>query len=165
ETIHSERLIVGKPDTQTPIFSDEMETIVFHPFWGLPNSIKVKEILPGLIRGTNVLARNDLRIQYRGRDINPASVDWRRTDIRNFHVYQPPSERNVPAVVKFLFPNKRPVYMHDTPTKHLFNSSRRMFSHGCLRVRAPLKFAELLLSQDKGWDRARVDWLVKRGTL
>lgn len=164
EPIHEERLIVGKRDTQTPIFSDEMETVVFHPFWGVPNSIKVKEILPGLIRGSNVLAQNDLRIQYRGRDIDPGSVDWRRTDIRNFHVYQPPSERNVLGVVKFLFPNKHAVYMHDTPTKHLFKSAQRMFSHGCMRVRDPLKFAEILLSHDKGWDRARVDGMVKRGS-
>jgi murein L,D-transpeptidase YcbB/YkuD len=163
ETIHSERLIVGKPDTQTPIFSDEMETIVFHPFWGVPNSIKVKEILPGLIRGGNILERNNLRIQYRGRDIDPARVDWRRTDIRNFHVYQPPGPSNVLGVVKFLFPNKHAVYMHDTPSKHLFANSQRMFSHGCVRVRDPLKFAEILLAYDKGWDRSRVDWVVKRG--
>jgi murein L,D-transpeptidase YcbB/YkuD len=161
--IHSERLIVGKPDTQTPIFSDEMETIVFHPYWAVPNSIKVKEILPGLIRGTNILERNNLRIQYRGRDIDPWSVDWRRTDIRNFHVYQPPGSGNVLGVVKFLFPNKHAVYMHDTPTKHLFARPQRMFSHGCMRVRDPLKFAEILLAYDKGWDRSQVEWLVRRG--
>ncbi len=163
KAIHTERLIVGKRDTQTPIFSDEMETIVFHPYWGVPNSIKVKELLPGLVRGSNVLARNDLRIQYRGRDIDPSRVDWARTDIRNFHVYQPPSSRNVLGVVKFLFPNKHAVYMHDTPTKHLFKASQRLFSHGCMRVRDPLKFAEILLAHDKGWDAGRITGLVKRG--
>ncbi len=163
KAVHTERLVVGKADTQTPIFSDEMETIVFHPFWGVPNSIKVKEILPGLVRGNNVLARNDLRIQYRGRDIDPSSVDWRRTDIRNFHVYQPPSGRNVLGVVKFLFPNKHAVYMHDTPTKNLFSASQRTFSHGCMRVRDPLKFAEVLLAHDKGWNEGRVASLVKNG--
>ncbi len=163
KTVFAERLVVGKADTQTPIFSDEMETIVFHPFWGVPNSIKVKEILPGLVRGTNVLARNDLRIQHRGRDIDPRSVDWRRTDIRNFHVYQPPGGKNVLGVVKFLFPNKHAVYMHDTPTKNLFNASQRTFSHGCMRVRNPLKFAEVLLAYDKGWSESRVVSLVKNG--
>jgi murein L,D-transpeptidase YcbB/YkuD len=163
KTVFTERLVVGKADTQTPIFSDEMETIVFHPFWGVPNSIKVKEILPGLIRGTNVLARNDLRIQYRGRDIDPWSVDWTRTDIRNFHVYQPPGGKNVLGVVKFLFPNKHAVYMHDTPTKNLFSASQRTFSHGCMRVRNPLKFAEVLLAYDKGWSEGRVLSLVRNG--
>jgi murein L,D-transpeptidase YcbB/YkuD len=161
--IHTERLIVGKRDTQTPIFSDEMETIVVHPFWGVPDSIKVKEILPSLARGGNVLAKNDLRIQYRGRDIDPASVDWTRTDIRNFHVYQPPGSSNVLGVVKFLFPNEHQVYMHDTPSKSLFSASQRMFSHGCMRVRDPLRFAEILLSEDKGWNEGRVASLVKSG--
>ncbi len=163
EPIHTERLIVGKRDTQTPIFSDQMETIVIHPFWGVPDSIKVKEILPGLVRGGNVLAKNDLRIQYRGRDIDPASVDWTTTDIRNFHVYQPPGSSNVLGVVKFMFPNKHQVYMHDTPSKSLFSASQRMFSHGCVRVRDPLRFAEVLLSEDRGWDMARVTALVKSG--
>ena len=163
EAIFTERLIVGKADTQTPIFSDEMETIVFHPFWGVPDSIKVKEILPGLVRGSSVLERNDLRIQYRGRDINPASVDWSRTDIRNFHVYQPPGGRNVLGVVKFLFPNKHAVYMHDTPTKNLFQASKRTFSHGCMRVRNPLEFASVLLAKDKGWNDSKVKATVKNG--
>lgn len=161
--IHSERLIVGKRDTQTPIFSDEMETIVLHPFWGVPDSIKVKELLPSLARGGNVLARNNLRIQYRGRDIDPSSVDWTRTDIRNFHVYQPPGGGNVLGVVKFLFPNEHQVYMHDTPTKNLFTASQRLFSHGCMRVRDPLRFAEILLSEDKGWDKNRIAALVRNG--
>ncbi|MCL4768344.1 MAG: L,D-transpeptidase family protein [Hyphomicrobiaceae bacterium] len=163
EPIHTERLIAGKRDTQTPIFSDEMETIVVHPFWGVPDSIKVKELLPSLARGGSVLAKNNLRIQYRGRDIDPASVDWARTDIRNFHVYQPPGGGNVLGVVKFLFPNEHQVYMHDTPTKNLFAASQRMFSHGCMRVRNPVRLAEILLSRDKGWDDGRVASLVKGG--
>lgn len=163
KAIFTERLIVGKRDTQTPIFSDEMETIVFHPFWGVPDSIKVKEILPSLVRGGNVLAKNNLRIQYRGRDIDPWSVDWTRTDIRNFHVYQPPGGNNVLGVVKFMFPNAHQVYMHDTPSKSLFTASQRMFSHGCMRVRNPLQFAEVLLSEDKGWDASRIAALVKNG--
>jgi murein L,D-transpeptidase YcbB/YkuD len=161
--IHTERIIVGKTDTQTPIFSDNMETIVFHPFWGVPDSIKVKELLPGLARGGNVLEKNGLRIQYRGRDVDPYSVDWTTVDIRNFHVYQPPGGSNVLGVVKFLFPNKHQVYFHDTPTKNLFNASQRTFSHGCMRVRNPVRLAEVLLGEDKGWDAKRVDVLVKGG--
>lgn len=161
--VFSERLIVGKQDTQTPIFSDEMAFIVFHPFWGVPDSIKMKEILPSLARGGNVLAKNNLRIQYRGRDIDPEEVDWSSTDIRNFHVYQPPGGGNVLGQVKFMFPNKHQVYMHDTPTKNLFNASQRTFSHGCMRVRNPLHFAEVLLEQDKGWDGRRIASLIKSG--
>ena len=160
--VHSERVITGKPETQTPIFSDEMETVVFHPFWGVPDSIKVKELLPSLARGSD-LSRHGLRVQRNGRDIDPTSVDWSAADIRNYHVYQPPGGGNVLGVVKFLFPNKHQVYMHDTPTKNLFSASQRTFSHGCMRVRNPVRLAELLLSEDKGWSDAQVTKLVKGG--
>ena len=161
--IHSERVITGKTDTQTPIFSDAMQTVVFHPFWGVPESIKVKEIWPSLARGGSMLERKGLRMQYNGRDVDPYSVDWSAADIRKFHVYQPPGSSNVLGVVKFLFPNKHQVYMHDTPTKNLFESSQRTFSHGCMRVRNPLRLAELVLGEDKGWDAGRINGLVKGG--
>ncbi|MEZ5842366.1 MAG: L,D-transpeptidase family protein [Hyphomicrobiaceae bacterium] len=160
---HEERIIVGKVQNQTPIFSDEMETVVFHPFWGVPNSIKVKELLPGLVRGSNSLARNGLKLQYKGRDVEPSSINWAQTDIRNFHVYQPPGGSNVLGKVKFLFPNSHQVYMHDTPTKHLFASSQRTFSHGCMRVRNPIRFAEVLLAEDKGWSAAKVKAILDSG--
>jgi L,D-transpeptidase YcbB len=163
EVIHSERIIAGKTDTQTPVFSDEMQTIVLHPFWGVPESIKVKELWPSLARGGGALQRHGLRLQRNGRDIDPASVDWTRADIRNFHVYQPPGGGNVLGVVKFVFPNKHQVYMHDTPTKNLFGATQRTFSHGCMRVRNPVQLAEVLLAEDKAWAPARVAELVRSG--
>jgi murein L,D-transpeptidase YcbB/YkuD len=163
EVIHTERIIAGKTDTQTPVFSDEMQTIVLHPFWGVPESIKVKELWPSLARGGGVLQRHGLRLQRNGRDIDPASVDWTRADIRNYHVYQPPGGGNVLGVVKFVFPNKHQVYMHDTPTKNLFGAAQRTFSHGCMRVRNPTRLAEVLLAEDKGWAPARVGELVRSG--
>ena len=86
-----------------------------------------------------------------------------KTDIRNFNVYQPPGGGNALGVVKFLFPNKHSVYLHDTPSKSLFNESVRAFSHGCMRVRNPVKLAELVLNKDKGWDKTTVDDLVAKG--
>jgi murein L,D-transpeptidase YcbB/YkuD len=161
--VHAERIVTGKPENQTPVFSDEMETIVFHPYWNVPDSIKVKEILPGLMSGGAVLERHGLRVQYRGREIDPYYLDWSRIDIRNLHIYQPPGGGNVLGVVKFLFPNKHQVYMHDTPTKNLFNAEERAFSHGCMRVRNPVRLAEILLEQDKGWEPRRVASLVHGG--
>ena len=98
--VHDERIVAGKIRNKTPIFSDEMETIVFHPFWGVPNSIKVKEILPSLVRGGDILKRQNLRISYGGREIDPSSVDWSQKDIRNFHVFQPPGRGNALGLVK-----------------------------------------------------------------
>jgi murein L,D-transpeptidase YcbB/YkuD len=163
EVIHSERVITGKPENQTPIFSDEMETVVFHPSWGVPNSIKVKELLPGLLRGSDTLTRNGLRAEYRGQRVDPESIDWATTDIRNLHIYQPPGAENVLGVVKFLFPNRHDVYMHDTPTKNLFNADVRAFSHGCMRVRNPVRLAEIVMAHSDGWSAERVAQQIRSG--
>lgn len=162
-TIHQERMIVGKVANMTPMFSDAMETVVFKPYWNVPNSIKVKELLPSLLRGGSALRRQNLRVAYGGREVRPSSIDWSRRDIRNYHVFQPPGRGNALGRVKFLFPNKHAVYMHDTPTKHLFRKRRRAFSHGCMRVRNPLKFAEVLLKRDRGWDRKKIKTLAASG--
>lgn len=163
EVIHSERVITGQISKQTPVFSDEMATVVFHPFWGVPDSIKVNELLPSLARGGNALERGNLRLQHNGRDVDPKTIDWSQTDIRRFHVYQPPGGGNVLGQVKFMFPNRHQVYMHDTPTKNLFNSTQRTFSHGCVRVRDPLRLAELILAEDKNWDGSKVQSVVRSG--
>jgi L,D-transpeptidase YcbB len=162
--VHSERVIVGRAKTPTPVFSHQMEQVIFHPYWGVPESIKKNELLPSLARGNiDILARQNLRVSYRGRDIDPSTVDWTRADMRKFHVYQPPSSGNALGIVKFRFPNKHDVYMHDTPSKSLFNASARAFSHGCMRVRDPLKLAELVLAEDRGWTASRVMAAVQRG--
>ncbi len=164
KVIHTERVVVGKPDTQTPIFSDEMEQVIFHPFWGVPDSIKKADIQPSLARGSSrVLERYNLRIQYNGKDIDPQGVDWATADMRKFHVYQPPGGENLLGVVKFRFPNKHDVYMHDTPQKNLFNAGVRAFSHGCMRVREPQRLAELLLAADQGWPASRVAAAINGG--
>jgi murein L,D-transpeptidase YcbB/YkuD len=163
--IHTTRVVVGKPDKQTPIFSDEMEELVFNPYWNVPNSIKNEEIAPYFSQGggffgggwdTSVLRRHGLRIKYGNRDIDPDSIDWSRNDIRNFDLVQPPGPTNVLGRVKFVFPNSHDVYMHDTTQKFLFNNAVRAESHGCMRVQYPEKLAEIVLKHDKGWSPARV---------
>ncbi len=162
--IHTARVVVGKPDKQTPVISDEMEEVVFNPYWNVPNSIKMEEIAAyfggggGFFGGwdTSILQRHGLRIRYGGRDIDPDSIDWSRNDLRNFDLVQPPGPTNVLGKVKFVFPNKHDVYMHDTTQKHLFANTVRAESHGCMRVQNPAQLAELVLAHDKGWSSARV---------
>ena len=160
------RVVVGKPDKQTPVFSDEMEELVFNPYWNVPNSIKNEEIAPYFSQGggffgggwdTSVLQRHGLRIKYGNRDIDPDSIDWSRNDIRNFDLVQPPGPTNVLGKVKFVFPNSHDVYMHDTTQKFLFNNAVRAESHGCMRVQYPEKLAEIVLKHDKDWSPARVE--------
>lgn len=161
--IHSERVVTGRFETQTPIFSDRMRTVVFNPSWIVPHSIMINELLPKLRAGGNPIARQGLEIKRNDRLVDAYEVDWNRSDIRNYHIYQPPGPSNVLGVVKFLFPNKHAVYLHDTPSKSLFNAGVRTFSHGCVRVRNPVQLAEVILAEDKGWDKSKISDLIKNG--
>jgi murein L,D-transpeptidase YcbB/YkuD len=168
--IHTDKIVVGQPSWPTPSFSADMKTIVFHPSWGVPAGIKRKELLPLLRKSSGggfflfgggytsqaVLDAHDLRVTYNGRPINPNSVDWNSVNINAFSFTQPPGPKNVLGTIKFMFPNKHSVYMHDTPEKELFARSFRGESHGCMRVAQPRRLAEILLAHDKGWSAARV---------
>ncbi|ODR96555.1 hypothetical protein AUC70_14885 [Methyloceanibacter stevinii] len=161
EAVYTTRVVVGKTKTPTPIFSNDMKSVVFGPYWNVPNSIKTGEIRPyirpygggwyGRRWDTRVLAQHELRIKYNGQEIDPQSIDWSRVDIRKLHFYQPPSPTNVLGRVKFVFPNKHDVYMHDTQEKHYFNKTVRAESHGCMRVQNPDEFAAVLLKYDRNW--------------
>ena len=119
-------------------------------------SIKINELLPKLRAGDNPIGGQGLAIKRNGRDIDVWDIDWNTANISEYHIYQPPGETNVLGVVKFLFPNKHSVYLHDTPAKKLFNEKVRMFSHGCMRVRNPVQLAEVIMSEDKGWDKNKI---------
>ncbi|MFN0217753.1 MAG: murein L,D-transpeptidase [Hyphomicrobium sp.] len=140
-----ERVIVGKVDTQTPIFSHEMTTIVMRPEWYLPDSIKLKKLLSG-----RALESQGLKVKKNGRVVSSTSVNWSKANLSAYAVYQPSGGKNALGAVKFLFPNKHSVYLHDTPDKSLFNSDARIFSHGCIRVRSPLALAQHLFDADRG---------------
>jgi L,D-transpeptidase YcbB len=172
-TIHTARVVVGKSDKQTPIFSQDMQEVVFNPFWNVPNSIKTEEIRPylrdegGWFGGggwnTSVLERHNLRINVGGREVDPGTIDWGRVDIRSLNIYQPPGPDNVLGVVKFVFPNKHDVYMHDTPQRFLFAKPVRAESHGCMRVQNPDQLAAVLLKRDQGWSQGRIVSAIANG--
>ena len=150
EVWHS-NVIVGKPLNQTSAFHDEIETVVFNPSWGVPQSIIVNEYLGKLRRDPGYLDRQGFKvIAPNGKVVRSSSINWAAYGSRPpFGVQQPPGKGNALGELKFLFPNSHDIYMHDTPTKNLFAESTRTFSHGCIRVENPREFAEVLL----GWDR------------
>ncbi len=156
--IHKERIIIGKPNTQTPVFSDRMDYVVFKPNWGVPASIKIRQLLPRLRGGDySVLSRRGMRIiGQSGRTISPRRFKWSRVNIADVPIFQAPGRSNPLGQVKFIFPNRHSVYMHDTPKKSLFKSRARSFSHGCIRVRNPKRLAEVIFSETKGWDKKQV---------
>jgi murein L,D-transpeptidase YcbB/YkuD len=181
ETIHSDRIVAGEPEWATPAFSADMKTIVFHPSWGVPDGIRRKELLPrlrdaqggllSLFTGTQssraLLERYKLQVTYQGRPIDPDQVDWSTVNIGAYEFRQPPGPTNPLGLVKFMFPNRHDVYMHDTPAseRDLFEKSYRGFSHGCMRVAEPFRLATILLAQDKGWSEQQVESLLNGGTL
>jgi L,D-transpeptidase YcbB len=127
------RIVAGQPgERATPLLSETMKYITVNPTWNVPPSIINNEYLPALAQDPTVLDRMGLKLEH-NRD---GSV----------HIYQPPGEGNALGRIRFNFPNKFLVYQHDTPDKHLFAKDRRAFSHGCMRVQFPDKYAELLLS-------------------
>ena len=181
ETIHSDRIVAGQPEWATPAFSADMKTIVFHPSWGVPDGIRRKELLPrlrdsqggllNLFTGTQssraLLDEYKLQVTYQGRPIDPDQVDWSTANIGAYEFRQPPGPTNPLGLIKFMFPNKHDVYMHDTPAseRDLFAKSYRGLSHGCMRVAEPLRLAVILLAQDKGWSEQQVGSLLNGGTL
>jgi murein L,D-transpeptidase YcbB/YkuD len=144
------RSVVGstKSDRRSPEFSDEMEFMVINPTWNVPRSIAVKEYLPMMKRNPNAASHLKL-IDRRGRTVSRASVNFAAYNAQNFPfaIKQPPSRRNALGLVKFMFPNKYNIYLHDTPSKSLFERTVRAFSHGCIRLQDPFDFAYTLLAK------------------
>ncbi len=166
EKVWSTRVIVGKPYTKTPIFTETMKTVVFNPDWTVPRSIVVNEIVPKAAADPGYLAANAYYLtDSAGRPVGP--IDWSAYTGASFpyRVVQRPGPKNALGLVKFLFPNKYSVYLHDTPGRQLFAKAGRNFSHGCIRVEDPMKLAELILGNRLGWDRAKVDAAVATGKM
>lgn len=162
--IHSERIVVGETDKQTTIFTRNLKTIVFKPMWRVPESIKVRELQPNLRRGGSMFRKYDLRLETKdGQPLDYHDIDWFTADIRDYEVVQPPGRKNVMGVVKFTFPSQHTIFMHDTVDKWMFAQSKRTLSHGCLRLRNPMRMAEKVLAEDKGWDANRVEQTMRDG--
>lgn len=154
DTVLSSRVIVGKSFHSTPQFSAEMSYIVFSPTWTVPNSITRNEVIPAVKRNPNYLARNNMKVlTASGAEISPGSIDWAKVNPRTFPyiIRQEPGENNSLGLVKFMFPNKHSVYIHDTPARSLFEREDRALSHGCIRLQKPFELAKLLLSFDAAW--------------
>jgi murein L,D-transpeptidase YcbB/YkuD len=139
------RVVIGKnvPDQRSPEFSDDMEHMVINPSWGVPRSIIVKEYLPLLRQNPNAVGHLQV-IDGRGRVVPRGSVDF--SGSFPYGLRQPPSDGNALGKVKFMFPNPHNIYLHDTPSKNLFQNEVRAYSHGCIRVADPFDLAHELLS-------------------
>jgi murein L,D-transpeptidase YcbB/YkuD len=168
--VHNTRIVVGKRSNPTPVFSDEMEHIIVNPYWNVPSSILMQEMLPDIMmdpsgyfarHGYQVLVRREGRSSFR--PIHPEMIDWFYDIDPNYvRVRQMPGNGNALGRIKFMFPNRHAVYLHDTPSKKLFERSSRAYSHGCVRVKDPLAFADAILVDEPDWDSTRLKRMFGR---
>jgi len=142
-------VVVGKEGHSTVMFSGSLNQIVFSPYWNLPENIVKNEVLPHIEKNSQYLADNNMEITGE-EDGVPV-------------IRQLPGDKNQLGKIKFLFPNSFNIYFHDTPFKDLFNRDKRAFSHGCIRLREPVKLAEYLLVDQPQWTPARIDSAMNSG--
>jgi murein L,D-transpeptidase YcbB/YkuD len=145
------RIILGKVSNQTPTLQSKINRIICYPFWKVPSSIAQKEVLPALKANRNYLTRNHMKIfKAKEVEVNPDKINWKKIKDNTFPytVIQQPGPDNSLGIIKFEFPNLFSVYVHDTPSKGLFNQSYRSYSHGCMRCERPVELAKVMLQYD-----------------
>ncbi len=158
KVIHQTRVIVGKPDTPTPLLTRDMTYAVVNPYWNIPPTIARKEMVPNLQRDPYYLARQGIEITRNGKVVDPTTVNW-ANGASGYSFRQPPGERNALGRIKFMFPNDHSVYLHDTSSPRLFANEKRAYSHGCMRVQDPLSFGEVIFGiamRDDTWTQERI---------
>ena len=168
-TIFVSPIIVGTEYNQTPVFSDELEYLEINPYWNVPPKIARNELLPKIKENPGYLAEQNFELLsgWSGDDVpvDPMTIDWSTVSASDFSykLRQRPGQGNALGRVKFMFPNRFDVYLHDTPSRGLFARETRTFSHGCMRVGDPAGLAAVVLAGEPGWDLARFEAVVASG--
>jgi murein L,D-transpeptidase YcbB/YkuD len=153
----SMRVVAGRAGrTPTPVVAAAMKTVVFGPYWNVPRSIVVNEVLPRLARDPDYLSKEEMEIVADGAVLPETPESLARLAAGEARLRQRPGAKNALGRVKFLFPNPHHVYLHDTPSRSLFRASRRDFSHGCVRVEQPEALARWVLADQPEWSRERI---------
>jgi L,D-transpeptidase YcbB len=163
QIVHSTPVVVGKPLNKTPIFRDKMRYIEFNPTWTQPTSIIKNETIPKLKKDSTYLEKNHLvLLDTKGNLVPTSDLDMKNLSASHFPylVRQEPGPWNALGEMKFMFPNKYDIYLHDTPSRSLFSRSSRAFSHGCIRVAKPEDLAVILLAGTE-YDRKKIEKIVE----
>jgi len=157
------KVVVGKNYQRTPVFSGKMTYVEVNPYWNVPASIATEELLPKIQKDTGYLKKEQMKVlrdigKKRTEVVDPGEVNWHELSEDNFpyRLRQEPGPKNPLGRIKFMFPNRYGVYLHDTSERGLFDRTRREFSHGCIRIEKPLEFAEYVLRGDPDWTRENI---------
>ena len=167
ETVWGTRVQVGRTYRQTPIFRDEITYLSINPTWTAPRSLATRDVLPRIQSDPSYVVERGFDVRDRnGNNVDPTTIDWNSLSRNNFPytLVQRPGPYNAMGLVKFMFPNQYSVYLHDTPSRYLFEREARAFSAGCIRTERPFELAELLLAP-QGWDQARIQQVLDSGRL
>ncbi|WP_167320718.1 L,D-transpeptidase family protein [Desulfocapsa sulfexigens] len=166
--VRRHNVIVGTDYRQTPVFSDAIEYMILNPWWYAPRKLAVKDKLPLFRNDPGYFERSGFQLVDKdSKRVDQRTVEWNRLSENNFpyQLRQMPGPKNALGRVKFIFPNRYNVYLHDTPSTELFAKVQRLFSSGCIRVENPLDLAEWLLSfqRETGWSREKIEEVVESG--
>jgi len=160
------RVVVGKAYRRTPVFSDTVRYIVLNPNWHVPKTIAVDELIPKIQKDSTYLERFGMHlIGADSKEVDPSTVDWKGITAENFpyRLRQDPGRLNALGQMKFMFPNGYDVYLHDTPSRRLFEETQRDFSHGCIRIEKPMDLAVYLMKKSK-WNQEAIEGALDEGT-
>jgi L,D-transpeptidase YcbB len=163
----SMRTIVGTVQDKTPVMTATMQYLVFNPEWNVPESITTKELIPKILDDPTYLAQRNYQVFQRTADglqrTEIAAIDWTTVDPATIRIRQSSGRGNALGSIKFIFPNRHSVYLHDTPSRDLFERQTRAFSHGCVRIEHPRDLATVLLAKQDAWTKEEVYATAKRG--
>jgi len=158
-------VIVGKAYRESPVFSDRISYLVLNPDWTVPRVIATEDILPKIRQSSSYLSDNGFQVfAVNGTLVDPGTIDWQRLGVNNFpyRLVQAPGPGNALGTIKFMFPNRFSVYLHDTPSRELFAKEVRTLSSGCIRVARPVELAEFVLNSDD-WDADAIRREIEAG--
>ena len=167
EIVQTMRVVVGRIDRPTPVFSGRITYLEINPYWTVPPRIAKNDILPKIQQDPSYLIRKQIKVfenwKRTAAELDPFSIDWNQLNESYFpyRLRQEPTVNNALGQIKFMFPNKLNVYLHDTPLKELFQHQRRSFSSGCVRVEKPIDLASYLLGVDDVWNRQKLSRILK----
>lgn len=164
--VSDHKTMVGTDVRKTPIFSDEIEYIVFNPNWTIPPTIKIKDVIPGARNSLDYLKRKNIDIYNSNGDLmDPSEIDWDGNKVKSYTFRQSPGSSNPLGKVKIIYPNKHMIYLHDTPSQSLFARNSRAQSSGCIRVQNALELAKYLLSDQPKYSSEKIDEIVDKGKI
>lgn len=169
EVVKTMRVVVGRKNRPTPMLAGRVTHLKINPYWTIPPGIAKRDLLPKIRKDSSYLKRQKIKVfenwKATAAELDPLKIDWNQVgeDYFPFKLRQEPDHNNALGQIKFMFPNKLSVYLHDTPAKELFNRRQRSFSSGCVRVERPLELAAYLLDGNSGWDWRKIIGILEKG--